>query len=137
MDWKTLVGFARKANKLTIGRKATLAALKRGKVCLIILAKDAGRAVREEMIRFSEESKIGVIWVNSKEDMGRVVGRESCSVLGLTDSRMAQGVIDFEQNKGLRVSEDDRPFYKGAYGQTEGPWCGGKNSYEHDRYRGG
>lgn len=135
MDWRAAVGFARRANKLTIGREATLRALRKGRLSLIILATDAGEAIKREIMKVSEKYSIRTVLLGFKRELGKIVGKESCSVLGLTDSRMAQGVIDFEQNKGLRVSENNRPFDEGANGEVKRPWCGGKNAYEYDRYR--
>lgn len=95
------MGFAKRANKLTLGRRATVKALKKGKIALVILAKDAGEAIRREIVKLSEEANIKVFSLASKRDMGEAIGRESCSVLGLMDSRMAQGVMEIEQDKGL------------------------------------
>jgi len=95
------VGFARKANKITIGRKATIEGIRKGKVHLVILAKDAGNGIKREIENLSDKTNVRVLSFASKRDMGEVVGRESCSILGLMDARMAQGVIEFEQNKGL------------------------------------
>lgn len=133
MTWKAIIGFAKKAGKITIGRKATLNGIKKGKVCLALLARDAGSSIYREVLEHAKKSGIELLIVSSKEELGNAIGRKICSVLGLTDWRMAQGVMPFEQNKGLRASKNNRSFYQGAHGQTQGFGSGSENTHEHDR----
>ncbi len=133
MKLKAILGFARKARKLTIGRKATIKALKKGKVRLILLARDAGKSICRELLKYSQEAKINAISICSKRELGKAIGRENCSVLGLMDWRMAQEVMLFEQNKGLRASENNRAFNKGPDGKTKGTRSRGKDTHEHNR----
>ncbi len=133
MKIAALIGFAKKSGRITLGRKATIKALEKGKICLILLASDAGLSLKREIINLASSMGVKVVSGDSKRDMGKAVGREVCSVLGFTDRRMAEGVMKLEQNKGLRVSKNNGIFKQGVNGQDERLRNRGKDSHEHDR----
>ncbi|MCD6363803.1 MAG: ribosomal L7Ae/L30e/S12e/Gadd45 family protein [Synergistetes bacterium] len=133
MRINALIGFARKAGKITLGRRSTVKALERGKISLVILASDAGSSLKREIMKLASKAGVDVAFDGSKREIGKIVGREACSVLGFIDRRMAEGVMKLEQDKGLRVGKNNGIFKQGANGQNERFRYRGKDSHEYDR----
>ncbi len=82
----TLLGFARKAGKLAIGRSSVIAAHKQKKLALVILATDA--TPKAEKI-VSHLHGVSAIHFGTKNELGALVGREEVGMLGILDHGFA------------------------------------------------
>jgi ribosomal protein L7Ae-like RNA K-turn-binding protein len=88
-----LLGIALKGGRLSIGRDRVREALHRGRARLIVLAEDAGEALRREVSTMTASS--GVPWVDgpASEEMGRSLGRTRVSVAAVTDDGLAEALM--------------------------------------------
>lgn len=64
------------ANKVIIGTKQTVRALKDGKVQELVVAADADPKVTTKMIRQAQELSIPILYVDSMKKLGRACGIE-------------------------------------------------------------
>lgn len=103
---RTLIGFARKAGKLAIGKTAVETAYHRNKLQLIILTEDAS----ERHLRFLERDieNVRAFRFGTKDMMGQLLGRSEAAILGITDANFARSLCKFlskEIPTGKRIEE--------------------------------
>jgi len=76
-----------------IGSRETRAGLHRGRVCLMLLAADGSPRDRERLERLAEEAGTPARVVGTREELGRAIGRDGVSVVGVTDRNVAAGIL--------------------------------------------
>ena len=86
---RPLIGFANKAGKLTLGRTATESAYFRGKLELIIITPDASPKLKR-FIQTVQDTP--VLRVGSKDEMGKIVGRDQVAIIGVADRNFAEAI---------------------------------------------
>lgn len=86
------VGLAAKAGALLKGADAVLDGIARGRVELVLVARDAG-GIADAVARSCRENDVPLLSVVNKAILGRQLGRESYAVVGLTSRSMAQAII--------------------------------------------
>ena len=64
------------ANKIIIGTKQTVRALKDGNVQELVVATDADPKITAKMIQKAKESEIPILYVDSMKKLGRACGIE-------------------------------------------------------------
>ncbi|MGG5254598.1 50S ribosomal protein L7ae-like protein [Neobacillus sp. SM06] len=64
------------ANKIIIGTKQTVRALKDGNVQELVVAADADPKITAKMIQKAKESEIPILYVDSMKKLGRACGIE-------------------------------------------------------------
>jgi ribosomal protein L7Ae-like RNA K-turn-binding protein len=86
----TLLGFANKAGKLTIGKQAVLKALYNKRVYQIVLSNDVSLKTIKELQRLNAE------WFQcaekSKADLGAMAGRNELSIVAVSDQQFAKSI---------------------------------------------
>ncbi len=86
-----LLGLAYKAGKVVWGLDAVKIA--KGQTRLILLANDAGAAVKREVLRLFENTVIPVETLPyDKQTLGNVLGKSLCAVLAVTDGGFAKSI---------------------------------------------
>lgn len=70
-----LLGLAQRARALVSGGMACEQTLKKGKACLIVLAKDAAAEVKEQYTFFANKHRVPLITVDSKAALGVAIGK--------------------------------------------------------------
>ncbi len=86
-----LLGLAYKAGKVVWGLDAVRTA--KNKACLVVLANDAGAAVKREVQRLFEDTAIPVETVPyDKQTLGNALGKSLCAVLAVTDAGFAKNM---------------------------------------------
>ena len=85
-----LLGIALKGGRLAVGRDRVREALHRGRARLIVLAVDAGQALRDEVSTVADRSAVPVIDGPECQEMGRSLGRARVSVAAVTDHGLAE-----------------------------------------------
>ena len=76
-----------------IGSRETRSGMHRGRVRLILLAADGSPRDRERLERLAEETGTPLRRVGPREELGRAVGRDGVSVVGVTDRNVAAGIL--------------------------------------------
>ena len=86
----TLLGFAKKAGKLVIGKQAVLKAFQKKRVYLILLSNDASSKTIDELQRLN--AKWFKLSDTSKFELGKIVGRNELSIIALSDQQFAKSI---------------------------------------------
>jgi predicted RNA-binding protein YlxR (DUF448 family) len=87
-DVLKLLGFARRAGKVRIGKTSALKAIERGESRLVIVAND----VSEKLIRELKNEKYMRLASVDKEGLGQVMGRSEVGILVITDPEFAKSI---------------------------------------------
>lgn len=87
----SLVGLARRSGNLAIGHHAVVAALKRGRLFLIIFAGDCSAQLRGRMLARSRQ--LPHLEAGSKQDWGALCDRDEVGILGIMDKHLADGIL--------------------------------------------
>ncbi|MGA9226296.1 MAG: 50S ribosomal protein L7ae-like protein [Mesobacillus sp.] len=62
------------ANKIIVGSKQTVKALKAGEVMELVIAKDADAKVTAELMRTARDMKTAITYVDSMKKLGKACG---------------------------------------------------------------
>lgn len=91
----SLLSLASRARKLISGSDMVITDLKsfKRKTLLVVLATDAKDNVKEEVKRVAERVHVNVIEYSTKEELGRLIGKDTRSVIGITDENFKEGII--------------------------------------------
>jgi ribosomal protein L7Ae-like RNA K-turn-binding protein len=84
------LGLARRAGKLALGQDRLFAALKRQDVFLIVASDDIGSAAGRQLYARAAKKKITVISGYDREMLGRAVGVDRCTVIGVLERGFAE-----------------------------------------------
>lgn len=106
----SLLGIAMKGRRLVSGEFQTLEAVKKGSAALVIIAEDASDNTKK---RFTDKCRyydIPVFLWGTKEDLGRAIGREQRSSIGVCDAGLAKSLTDLmtEQQKECKGTVDGK-----------------------------
>jgi len=90
---RRLLGLGARARTVIIGSRETRAALRRGRVGLVLMARDGSARDRERLLRMAEEEETPAhtLGVESTQ-LGEWLGRGRVSVIGITDPNLAEAV---------------------------------------------
>lgn len=89
---KTMLGFAKKAGKITSGEGITLENLKNGRVKLVILASDSSNNTSKRIKDKASYRNIQVIEDLDRYEIGNAIGTEERVVVGITDKNFADSI---------------------------------------------
>jgi len=83
---RVLLGFARKAGKLAVGRSAVIKAHKQKTMALAILATDATPKAQKIVEHLQG---VGSIHFGTKSELGEILGRDEVGMIGVLDDQFA------------------------------------------------
>lgn len=86
-----LLGLACRAGRLALGARAVAALVARGRRPLVILARDAGAAQRDRLLRLSPVRRV-VAGAVGREDLARALGRRELVVVAVADPSFVRGI---------------------------------------------
>lgn len=101
-----LLRLARRARAVTVGMDATLAALNKEIVKLVIVANDIGKNSLKrisksidayEADKDLEKSSIPLLALSNTEQLGKILNKETVSIIGLIDEGFARGITRLAQ----------------------------------------
>ena len=87
-----MIGFARRANKLSVGTTATIAALKKRQVSLVIVAVDVSDNACSKMNNAVADGKVTLYRAGTKDEWGCLFNRAELGVLGIKDSNFSKSI---------------------------------------------
>lgn len=100
-----LIGLAKKAGMLEIGEEPVGAAARAKHARLLLLAHDAADNTRRRALHFGETGACICLEIpETKDDLGRALGRTSCAMLAVTD-------IGFAEAIAKKLAESDEAHY--------------------------
>lgn len=93
----TLVQFARKAGKLVTGYDATIRALNRNQVFLVITAEDTAKRTQLSLERAIEplSKKVPSFKYGKQAELGMALGLPETAVLGVLDKNFASKILEY------------------------------------------
>jgi ribosomal protein L7Ae-like RNA K-turn-binding protein len=94
-----LLGMARRAGAVVKGTDATRRALRKGEAKALIVAEDGSDTQLEKVLPLAEAK--GVPWTRAgrQEELGAAVGSGPLTVVGVTESGFAVGILERMQRE--------------------------------------
>lgn len=89
----SLLGIAAKGRNLVSGEFQTIGAVKDGSAMLVIVAEDASANTRKLFADKCSFYEVPVYQFADKETLGRAIGKEVRSSVGVTDTGLADAII--------------------------------------------
>ena len=89
----SLLGIAMRGRNLVSGEFQTLEAIKKGSAMLVIIAEDASDNTRKLFSDKCSFYEVPVIRYGTKEGLGRAIGKDIRSSVGVCDAGLADAVI--------------------------------------------
>ena len=87
------MGISKKAGFIVEGYNMCEEFIKRRKLYLIILSKEASENTKKKFNNYSQKYRVPVISGLAKEDLGRPLGLEEINIVGISDQKMAKQLI--------------------------------------------
>jgi ribosomal protein L7Ae-like RNA K-turn-binding protein len=98
---KSLIAMAAKAGKLAAGYSAVLDALEKGRVEMLLYARDISEGTKEK-IAIPVAASLRTVTLFTRDELGMLMGRELVGVVGIEDKGFADAVWkESERLKGL------------------------------------
>ncbi len=88
----SMIGLAAKAGKISSGEFAVKKAVKSGAAFLVIVAKDASDNTRKKFSNKCKYYETPIIFFGTKEELGKVLGKEYRASLAILDENFAKGI---------------------------------------------
>ena len=89
----SLLGLAMRGRNLVSGEFQTLEAVKNGSAMLVIIAEDASANTKKLFTNKCTFYEVPVYEYGMKEELGRAIGKDVRSSLGVSDAGLAQAII--------------------------------------------
>lgn len=88
-----MLGLARRAGKVAIGREAVRVALRTGRAKLLVLAHDAPEKVHIHFRALADACNVPVAEVIGKAELGHQVGRGPVAMIAVCEEQFARGIL--------------------------------------------
>ncbi len=89
----SLLGIAMRGRNLVSGEFQTLEAVKKGSAMLVIIAEDASDNTKKLFSDKCSSYRVPMFRYGTKEELGRAVGKDLRSSIGVCDAGLADAVI--------------------------------------------
>ena len=89
----SLLGLAMRGRNLVSGEFQTLEAIKKGSAMLVIIATDASANTKKLFTDKCSYYEVPVLQYGTKEELGRAIGKDLRSSLGICDAGLADAII--------------------------------------------
>ncbi len=89
----SLLGLAMRGRNLVSGEFQTLEAVKNGSAMLVIIAEDASANTKKLFANKCAFYEIPVYEFGTKEELGRAIGKDMRSSLGVSDAGLAEAIV--------------------------------------------
>ncbi len=89
----SLLGIAMKGRNLLSGEFQTLEAVKKGSAMLVIIAEDASDRTRKLFTDKCSFYHVPVVVFGTKQELGRAIGKDLRSSLGVCDAGLADAIM--------------------------------------------
>lgn len=87
-----LIGLAARARKVCFGADSVALQVKKKKVYLIIVAKDASNRTKDKFRNISDEYDIPIIIEGEIEILSKAIGKSNKAIIGIEDSHLASEI---------------------------------------------
>jgi len=90
----SFIGLCKKARKLVTGLSLCEKNIRKGKVDLVILAKDAGVNTKKDINNICNYYKVDIIEFGSGQSLGKATGNSNIMVIGIMDKGFKKEIIN-------------------------------------------
>lgn len=97
---ESLLGLAAKAGNLVAGSAAVEAALKKGRVELVICTADLSEKTIQNYRFWCQTKGVKFYCFGNRENLGRMIGRPGRGVIGITSKNFAVGITALLKDGG-------------------------------------
>ena len=80
-----LMGLSARAGKVCFGTDSTIENLEKGKVKLVIVAKDSSERTKKNFLRLCEKYNVHIIEFGTIDDISKSIGKQNKAVIGIKD----------------------------------------------------
>lgn len=87
-----LLGLGLRAGSVTVGTAAVRAALQRGEIHLLVVARDSSRRTEEKVTRLARSTGVRTVAGPKATELGNHLGRAAIQSLGIRDRHLAAGI---------------------------------------------
>ena len=94
------IGLCKKARKLVTGLSLCENGIRKKKVKLVIVAKDAGKNTKKDINNICNYYKVGLIEFGTGDMLGKVTGNEKITVIGIIDEGFKKEIVIKINNLG-------------------------------------
>jgi ribosomal protein L7Ae-like RNA K-turn-binding protein len=88
--WKSLVGLATRARKITSGEELVVKEIQRNKVKLVLLSRDASANTEKKITDKCSYYNIPLRRVENRYELGHAIGKDARVVIGIQDEGFAK-----------------------------------------------
>lgn len=87
-----LIGLAARARKICFGADSVEIELKKKKVFLIIVARDASERTKMKFEKLSKEYKVPIVIIENIEILSKAIGKSNKAILGIEEINLANEI---------------------------------------------
>ena len=87
-----MIGFAAKARKICFGADSVEQQIKKRKVYLVLVAKDASERTKDKFEKLCEEYNIKLIIDGEIELLSKAIGKNNKAIIGIEESNLANEI---------------------------------------------
>lgn len=87
-----LLGLCARAGKVVSGMDAVSDELKRSKIKLLIIAKDASEKTTKNIAYLAEKKKVPILVIGSIKENSKAIGKENRAIIGVKDKNISEGI---------------------------------------------
>ncbi len=96
----SLLGMARRANRISLGHDACETSVKNGNASLVAVSRDASERLKDEMSGLSATYKKDFIELDcDKNELGAALGAKTTAVLSIDDAGFAKRIIELTREE--------------------------------------
>jgi ribosomal protein L7Ae-like RNA K-turn-binding protein len=95
-----LLGLGLRARTVVVGVAGVRAALKRGRVAVVVVAENRSGRTEAKVVRLAQGMGVKVVCGPSAAELGRLSGRDSVQALGVIDPELAEGICTVSPANG-------------------------------------
>lgn len=88
-----LLGICTKAGKIVFGSEATLEAIQKRKVKLVIVAEDAAERTKRNFESICTQKEITCINFGKIDEISKAIGKENKALLGIKDKNLSNEIM--------------------------------------------
>jgi len=89
-----VLGLCRRAGKLVSGAWASEQLIRNHKAELVIVSSDASDSTKEKFLRLCKSRQIDIVFIGSKEELGRCIGHYERIIIAINDKRFKAMILD-------------------------------------------
>lgn len=88
-----MLGLSSRAGKITTGLDATIEAINKNQVYVVILAKDISENTQKKIEKICSDKKINIIYFGTIDENSRAIGKENKAVIAIKDENFANAIL--------------------------------------------